>query len=129
MAETRFAFGAIEELETWLSAKRVRDAREAKEAEDAAAELAPREPEAETRPGRSSRRTALAAARPAAESPAQRRVEPAASGLRFDRHGLRRELPSLGDRRDDRLEAFDMAGVRLGEFVHQPIQVLAAVLR
>jgi hypothetical protein len=37
------------ELETWLSAKRVRDAREAKEAEEAAGELARRETEAETR--------------------------------------------------------------------------------
>jgi len=42
MAETRFGYGAIEELETWLSAKRVRDTREAKAA-DAAAELARRE--------------------------------------------------------------------------------------
>jgi len=49
MGETRFAYGAIEGLETWLSTKRVRDAREAKEAEEAGTELAGREAEAETR--------------------------------------------------------------------------------
>jgi hypothetical protein len=45
MAETRFAYGAIEGLETWLSAKRVRVAREARKVE-AAAERALREAEA-----------------------------------------------------------------------------------
>jgi hypothetical protein len=66
MAETRFAYGAIDELETWLSAKRVRDAREAKEAEEAAAELARREAEAETRraPARAARRSRPRAQRP-----------------------------------------------------------------
>jgi hypothetical protein len=49
MAETRFAYGAIEELETWLSAKRVRDAREEEEADEAAAQRARTEAEAETR--------------------------------------------------------------------------------
>lgn len=56
MAETRFSYGALEELEAWLSAKRARDAREAKETEEAAAELARREAEAETR--RATARTA-----------------------------------------------------------------------
>jgi hypothetical protein len=66
MAETRFAYGALEELETWLSAKRVRDAREAKEAEEAAAELARREAEAETRraAARAARRSRPRAQRP-----------------------------------------------------------------
>jgi hypothetical protein len=66
MAETRFAYGAIEELETWLSAKRVRDAREAKEAEAAAAELARREAEAEMRrtAARAARRSRLRGQRP-----------------------------------------------------------------
>src|SRR5439155_3943212 len=66
MAETRFAYGAIEELETWLSAKRVRDARKAKEAEEAAAELARREAEAETRraAARAARRSRPRAQRP-----------------------------------------------------------------
>lgn len=49
MAETRFAYGAIEELESWLRAKRAREAREAEEAADGLAELARREAEAETR--------------------------------------------------------------------------------
>jgi hypothetical protein len=66
MAETRFVYGAIEELETWLSAKRVRDAREAKEGEEAAAELARREAEAETRraAARAARRSRPRAQRP-----------------------------------------------------------------
>ena len=45
MAETRFAYGAIEELETWLSGKNLRGAREEKAAADAAAEQARREAE------------------------------------------------------------------------------------
>ena len=49
MAETRFAYGAIEELEGWLSEKRVREAREAEEAAEALAELEWRESEATTR--------------------------------------------------------------------------------
>jgi len=66
MAETRFAYGAIEELETWLSAKRVRDAREAQEADEAAAELARREAEAEMRrtAARAARRSRRRAQRP-----------------------------------------------------------------
>jgi hypothetical protein len=49
MSETRFAYGATDELQTWLSAKRIREAQEAKEATDAAAEQARREEEAEMR--------------------------------------------------------------------------------
>jgi hypothetical protein len=49
MAETRFGYGAIEQLEGWLGAKRIRDAREAEEAASAAAEVARREADAETR--------------------------------------------------------------------------------
>ncbi len=49
MSETRFGYGATEELERWLNAKRVRDAREARMGAAAAAEAVLREAEAEPR--------------------------------------------------------------------------------
>ena len=66
MAETRFAYGAIGELESWLSAKRVREGRDAEEAADALAELARREAEVETRraAARAARRSRARGQRP-----------------------------------------------------------------